>query len=285
MAEHSSETDETALEVALRIAGVLGRNYRTMQPERVDPLNQASPQGDESEQLRLAGISDSGDGDDEIEDDQEEASGDRTEQSQAIPTGRDYDAIPPMGDKEKPCPYLRHFESEESIAEFRRSHHVPYDVRLELVRGNRITFGPDFITVPLMALTEGGLTFPIHRVLREFFFRFNLTPVQVTTNVYRTIISIIIMAEGMNFEDLCIGDIMETYSVGKNSIWGRYFIGCRPSKNPLLQKLSDSEKFAKYYVIVRGNFEFPWGEDNLFPIPRVRGNPGKCRSSSFAICQ
>ena len=200
------------------------------------------------------------------------------EGSQAAPAEGDDDilnVIPPKTKSEGTCPYLEYFSTRITRKFFRYTHYVPGDVRLELVTGDRLTFGEDFITVPLMAFVEGGLTFPLHKVFREFLHHFNLTTAQLSTNVFRVINSLAVLVERLGFEGFCAGDISRTYNMSYNSRHGRYFIQCRKSMVPLLIGIPDSERFTNYYVIVRGGFEFPEGEEGEFPIPRYRGSPGK----------
>lgn len=41
--------------------------------------------------------------------------------------------------------------------EFREKYEISEDVLVERVTGDRITFGADYITLPLFAITEGGV--------------------------------------------------------------------------------------------------------------------------------
>ena len=70
--------------------------------------------------------------------------------------------------------------------DFDKNFHISADVKLALVE-DRVTFGKDYIIVPLMAIVKGGLRFPMTGLLRSFFSYFGLTPCQLSINGYRVI--------------------------------------------------------------------------------------------------
>lgn len=75
-----------------------------------------------------------------------------------------------------PCPYWEYFEDQMGFALFQESYEILNDVAVSTIQGNRIQFSDEHITVPLMAITKGGLQFPIHKILREILHLFKLTP-------------------------------------------------------------------------------------------------------------
>lgn len=60
--------------------------------------------------------------------------------------------------------------------EFRERFEISSDVLVERVTGDRITFGVDFITLPLFAIIEGGVRFPMSHFFRYFLSSYNLMP-------------------------------------------------------------------------------------------------------------
>lgn len=89
---------------------------------------------------------------------------------------------------------------------------------------------------------------------------------------------------------LTVADLILMYQVSKNPSHGRYYLAMQPWFDHLVRWLYDTEKWANVFVKVFDNFE--WGPvypqlDYLhptrsglailrpWPIPRVRGNPGR----------
>ncbi|KAI8572479.1 hypothetical protein RHMOL_Rhmol01G0202300 [Rhododendron molle] len=148
----------------------------------------------------------------------------------------DPDEIPVRTGRD-PCPYWDCFTDQEGIDLFRTTYHIPNDVIISTIPRPRIRFSDEHITVPLMAITEGGLRFPMHRILREILHYFELTPCQLSVNSYRIIHLIIKLAE------------------------------------IIPEGMYDSEKWASDYVEVRGNYQFRPSEDDQFYVAKERGNP------------
>lgn len=68
-----------------------------------------------------------------------------------------------------PNPYLEYFNGKAGrYRAFCWKSKIPHDVELRLVREEDITFFDDHITIPLLAITEGGLQFPVNLLLRQF---------------------------------------------------------------------------------------------------------------------
>lgn len=64
--------------------------------------------------------------------------------------------------------------------------------------GNRIVYKDDWITVPLMAITEGGLRFPLPKLVHQLLYMYELALHQVVVNVYRVVCSVIKLVERHN---------------------------------------------------------------------------------------
>lgn len=122
-----------------------------------------------------------------------------------------------------PCPYWECFEDQKGLDLFRRTYKILDDVVISLIEGRRIRFSDEHITVPLMAITEGGLRFPMHKVLREILYHFELSPCQLSVNSYRIIHSIIKLAEVKMFP-LEARHIFENYMMSQNARFSRYYL-------------------------------------------------------------
>jgi hypothetical protein len=140
---------------------------------------------------------------------------------------------------------------------FREKYQIPDDVVVERYDESRLTFGEDFILLPLLAITEGGVRFPFNSFIREFFDCYKLVPCQVAVNVFRILYSTIELVHRNNLERVILGDLMLMYQVAKNATHNRYYMSTKPWFDQLVTRLYDSEKWANTFVKVSGCFE--WG--------------------------
>ncbi|KAI8527607.1 hypothetical protein RHMOL_Rhmol12G0088500 [Rhododendron molle] len=173
-------------------------------------------------------------------------------------------------DKGLLCPYAHYFSGDTAEYEaFREKYGIPADVYLHRVKSDQIRAKredrPEHITVPLMAICEAGLRFPFHPFLREVLWKFSLCPHQLAINSYRIIMSIIALIESQNL-DFRPTNLFHTFTMSRHRKSNRRFLMTRPKKQPLIEGLSDADKWANFYLEVRGNFEF--GETRNHPIPR-----------------
>ena len=73
---------------------------------------------------------------------------------------------------------------------------------------NNLVLGPNHIFLPILAVIEGGIRFPLHPFLCKFFNKLKLAPSQVMVNVFRTIMGIARLNEGkakatpISYEDI-----------------------------------------------------------------------------------
>jgi hypothetical protein len=202
----------------------------------------------------------------------------------------DIDLIPPPPTGLGPMPYTKYFGNGPGgfTNEFREKYAIPDDVLVERVTGDRILFGEDFIVLPLYAITEGGVRFPMSPFLRYFLDEYKIAPIQVAQNTWRVLCSAIRLAERNNLP-FTLGDLMLMYLVSRSPKYDRYYLTTRQHFDHLVDRLYDSEKWSNVLVKVSGNFE--WGPlnpllDYPFPtrmgsaverpfrIPRRRGYPG-----------
>lgn len=88
-------------------------------------------------------------------------------------------------------------------------------MNLVLVKEEDITFTPGHITVPLMAITEGDLPFPINPLLRQVLSEYKLTPCYLTVNSFR-IINVVRALREKNNLVFNIFDLFGVYSMSRN---------------------------------------------------------------------
>lgn len=87
--------------------------------------------------------------------------------------------------------------------------------------------------MPLVAITEGGMRFPMHRVIRELLYTFNLTLCQLIVNTYRLIHSVVKLAEVRMFH-LEAHHFFEDYMMSRNLKFSRYYLCSRKKKLKLI---------------------------------------------------
>lgn len=127
---------------------------------------------------------------------------------------------------------------------------------------------PEHITVPLMAICETGLRFPLHSFLREFLSRFGLAPHQLAINSYHIIMSVIALIEGHDL-DFTVTHLFYTYTMSRHGKSGLRYLTTRPKKEPLIDGLSDTDKWADFYLQVEGNYEFG-GTHRWYSVPKIK---------------
>lgn len=158
------------------------------------------------------------------------------------------------------CPHTHYFSGVPKENEkFCRLYHIPADVVLSQVKSSEIKDlardRPEHITMPLMAICEAGLRFPLHPFLREILARFDLAPHQLAINNYRIIMLVVALIEDQNL-DFTVTDLFHTYTMSRHGKTGRRYLTMHPKKEPLITGLSNTNKWADFYLEVHGNFEF-----------------------------
>ena len=78
------------------------------------------------------------------------------------------------------------------MAVFRRHYGVPNDVHLEYrFRKDALTSEPGDLILPLVAIIEGGVCFPMDPLLADFLDYFNLCPNQISPNIFRIVMGMV----------------------------------------------------------------------------------------------
>lgn len=94
-------------------------------------------------------------------------------------------------------------------------------------KGMPLNYGSNHINVPLMAITEGRVRFPMNTFIRAVLNTYYLSPDQLNANSYKIINS----AYELKLRDkleLRVWDLFNIYAMSRNSKFGRYFIMTRP---------------------------------------------------------
>ena len=92
-----------------------------------------------------------------------------------------------------PRPFLKFrnmVSTEEQMQAFRQLHAIPDDVRLQLAPVGLPVAAPGLIHIPIMAVVEAGVRFPLDPLLQQFFGELGITTSQVTVNTLRILTSV-----------------------------------------------------------------------------------------------
>ncbi|KAI8550786.1 hypothetical protein RHMOL_Rhmol06G0134200 [Rhododendron molle] len=172
------------------------------------------------------------------------------------------------------CPHAHYFSGQPNEYEnFCRTYNIPDDVVISQVASNKIRekreHRPEHITVPLMAICEAGLRFPLHPFLRELLAKFGLVPHFFAINSYRIVMSVIKLKELHNLE-FTVTDLFHTYIMSRHGNTDRRYLSTRSGKEPLIGGLLDTDKWDNFYVEVSGNFEFGDQTMRLHVVPKIK---------------
>ena len=167
----------------------------------------------------------------------------------------------------------------ENFLEFYLKYDIPQSVVLMPSDEDNLELGPNHIFLPILAVIEGGVRFPLHPFLCKFFHKLKLAPSQVTVNVFRIVMDIARLNEGKaKATPISYEDIFGCYTLGYSKDTKRYYLGRRPGRQALFGGLPDTDKYGHEYMKVSGSFE---PVDTQHPIPRV---DGKIRKFRFGLC-
>jgi hypothetical protein len=165
----------------------------------------------------------------------------------------------------------------ERMAEFRARYGVPEDVILTLRPEDDLTDGPvDSIMMPVTAISEAGIRFPLNPFLREVMHELGASTNNTTINTLRILTAIGILKE-TEIPEFSIFDLFGVYSVNWNVTHERWYLQRLPNeKHDLILDLPDTNKRSYVYFYVTGNYEFPAeAVDRRMPLPRRGRRPGK----------
>ncbi|KAI8571318.1 hypothetical protein RHMOL_Rhmol01G0110300 [Rhododendron molle] len=148
------------------------------------------------------------------------------------------------------------------------AHYFSGQVASNRIRAKR-EHRPEHITVPLMAICEAGLRFPLHPFLRELLAKFGLVPHYFAINSFRIVMAVIKLKELHNLE-FTVADLFHTYIMSRHGKTERRYLSTHSNKEPLIDGLPDTDKWANFYIEVSGNYEFGDQTVRLQTVPKIK---------------
>ena len=152
---------------------------------------------------------------------------------------------------------------------FRARYRIPQGVVLEYCPLDRVLTDKDMgqVVIPMIAFIEGGMTFPMCRITRDYLINHRLTPYQCTPNLFRVLGCIDALNEQIGL-GLMWHDVVYMYECHKLASAGYYLIS-RSEDVRLISYLPTSNKGMKDdYLIASGE----WSDGLHFPTRA--GDPG-----------
>uniref|UniRef100_A0A2N9FIG1 Uncharacterized protein n=1 Tax=Fagus sylvatica TaxID=28930 RepID=A0A2N9FIG1_FAGSY len=151
----------------------------------------------------------------------------------------------------------RYVNTPEAMEKFRRHYGVPDDVYLEYrFWENAITGEPGDLIIPVVAIIEGGVRFPMDPLLADFLDYFRISPTQISPNIFRIVNGVAELNRRLGF-NLTVHDIIATYFL-RTTQHEAFSLRPRDVSNTLVNSLPDTNKeMTDDFLLVRGNWYFP----------------------------
>uniref|UniRef100_A0A2N9HYY4 Uncharacterized protein n=1 Tax=Fagus sylvatica TaxID=28930 RepID=A0A2N9HYY4_FAGSY len=147
--------------------------------------------------------------------------------------------------------------TEESMARFRSLYQIPPSVSLTYCNSDDFpVINRDEILLPIMAIVEGGVRFPLHSFLIDFLQTVNATPSQISVNTFRIIMGVIAINRLLDV-NLTIREVLAVYQykcLGPKSNTLSHLVA-RNVNEKLVNGLPSTNKgFEKDYLRVGGDW-------------------------------
>uniref|UniRef100_A0A2N9J9D9 Uncharacterized protein n=1 Tax=Fagus sylvatica TaxID=28930 RepID=A0A2N9J9D9_FAGSY len=152
----------------------------------------------------------------------------------------------------------RYVNTPENMTLFRRLYRVPDDVGLRYVHwSDALPPSSGELLIPVVAVVEGGVRFPIDPLLADFLSYFSLSPTQVNPNIFRIVMGTVELNRRLGLE-LSTYDIVWTYILHRNSKTESYSLRPRDINYTLVNGLPDTNRgFDDDYLVVSGEWFLP----------------------------
>ena len=149
----------------------------------------------------------------------------------------------------------RFVDTLEAMAVFRRVYEIPNDVGLKYVHwSDALAPVAGDLLLPVVAIVEGGIRFPMDPLMADFLSYLRLSPSQVNPNVFRIVMGTAVLNRRLGLE-LDIHDILRTYILHHNTKTEAYSLRPRDVDFTLVNGLPDTNRgFDEDYLRVSGEW-------------------------------
>ncbi len=147
----------------------------------------------------------------------------------------------------------RYVNTPEAMAVFRHLYEIPNNVGLRYVHwSDALPPSAGELLIPVVAVVEGGVHFPMDPLLADFLNYFSLSPTQVNPNIFRIMMGTVELNRRLGLE-LSTYDIVRTYILYHNSKTESYSLRPRDINFTLVNGLPDTNRgFDDDYLVVSG---------------------------------
>ena len=160
-------------------------------------------------------------------------------------------------------------DSPTNIEDFRAKYYIPQGVGLQYFPPDQILTNREEgeVVIPMIAFIEGGMTFPIGRITKDYLLNHRLCPHQCAPNLFKVLGSVDVLNDQMNL-GLIWHDVVHMYECHSLTSVG-YYLKSRSDVVRLISCLPKSNKGLKDdYLVSSGEWH-----DSLH-CPVRAGKPG-----------
>ena len=134
----------------------------------------------------------------------------------------------------------RYVNTPEAMAMFRHLYEIPNNVGLRYVHwSDALPPSAGELLIPVVAVVEGGVRFPMDPLLVDFLNYFSLSPIQVNPNIFKIVMGTVKLNRRLGLE-LSTYDIVQTYILYHNSKTESYSLRPRDINFTLVNGLPDT---------------------------------------------
>ena len=168
------------------------------------------------------------------------------------------------------------------IPSFKTKYNIPDDVEIKVAGKDEPLIGTrERISIPIRAITEGGVRFPLDPLLLWVLSAMKLCPIQCCPNFFKIMMGVAALNRLLNLS-LGLWEILYYYII--KSTGDNYYLAVRKKERYLVTHLPDSNKGHENGVVfVSGNWEYAAGVTPSYRCPYEKGAPGSCLFCSFIL--
>ena len=145
----------------------------------------------------------------------------------------------------------------ETMATFRRHYGIPDEVRLEFrFWEDALPKQSGDLLIPVVAIVEGGVCFPLDPHLVEFFNYSNLAPTQVSPNIFRIVMGVMELNSQLGLS-LTMHDIVATYTLYSTKNEAYLLRPCDVDRTSVNGLPGTNKDMSDDYLLVSGAWHYP----------------------------